>query len=77
MATAPTLFTNTGTFTPSASISFTGFSATAFDTALFYNSSQGGKAISLHNFSSQTIASGTFTINMPTPGAATSLIQLA
>lgn len=75
-ATVPTLFTNTGTWNPTASISFTGFSATAFDTALMYNSSQGNRAISLHNFSSQTISSGTFTLNMPTAGAATSLIQL-
>ena len=72
----PTLFTNTGTWNPTAAVSFTTFTATAFDTALFYNSSQGNKAIELCNFGSQTIVAGTFTLNMPTAGAATSLIQL-
>jgi hypothetical protein len=75
-ANAPALFTNTGTWNPTASVSFTSFSATAFDTALFYNSSQGNKAIELCNFGSQTIVAGTFTLTMPTAGAATSLIQL-
>ena len=75
-ATAPTLFTNTGTWNPTASLSWTSFTATAFDTLLIYNSSQGNRAISLHNFSSQTIVAGTFTINFPTAGAATSTIQL-
>ena len=75
-ANVPALFTNTGTFNPSASVQFTTFSATAFDTALFYNSSQGNKAICLCNFGSQTIVAGTMTLNMPTSGAATSLIQL-
>lgn len=72
----PALFTNTGTWNPSASLSWTSFTATAFDTALFYNSSQSNKAIELCNFGSQTITSGTFTITMPTAGAGTSLIEL-
>lgn len=73
---APLLYTNTGTWNPSASLSWTSFSATAFDTALFYNNSQVNAAIELCNFGSQTISVGTFTITMPTAGAATSLIQL-
>ena len=72
----PALFTNTGTWNPSASLSWTTFTATAFDTALFYNSSQGNKAIELANFGSQTIVAGTFTLTMPAAGAATSMIQL-
>ena len=72
----PALFTNTGTWNPSASLSWTTFTATAFDTALFYNSSQGNKAIELANFGSQTISAGTFTLTMPANGAATSMIQL-
>jgi hypothetical protein len=76
MGNQPALFTNTGTFNPSASLSWTTFTATAFDTAQFYNSSQGNKSICLCNFGSQTISSGTFTLTMPTSGAATSLIQL-
>jgi hypothetical protein len=75
-ATAPQLLTNTGTWNPTASVQFTSFTATAFDTALFYNSSQGNKSIELINFGSQTIVAGTLTLNMPTAGAATSLIQL-
>lgn len=75
-ANQPTLYTNTGTWNPSAANSWTTFSATAFDTALFYNSSQSNKAIVLANFGSQTISNGTFTITPPTSGAATSLIQL-
>lgn len=75
-ATAPVLYTNTGTWNPSASVSFTSFTATAFDTALFYNSSQGNKAIELINFGSQSIVAGTFTLTMPAAGAATSLLQL-
>lgn len=75
-AAQPTLYTNTGTWNPSASNSWTAFTATAFDTALFYNSSQANASIVLANFGSQTINNGTFTITPPTPGAATSLIQL-
>ena len=76
-ANAPLLYTNTGTWNPSASVVFTTFTATSFDTALFYNSSQSNKAIELCNFGSQTIVAGTFTLTMPTAGAATSLLQLA
>jgi hypothetical protein len=75
-ANAPLLYTHTGTWNPSASLSWTTFSATAFDTALFYNSSQSNKAIVLINFGSQTIVTATFTLNMPIDGAATSLVQL-
>ena len=72
----PALFTNTGTWNPSASLSWTTFSATAFDTALLYNSSQASKSIELINFGSQTISNGTFTITFPVAGAATSMLQL-
>ena len=72
----PALFTNTGTWNPSASLSWTSFSATAFDTALFYNNSQANRAIELINFGSQTASNATVTLTMPTAGAATSLIQL-
>lgn len=75
-ANAPALFTNTGTWNPSANIVVTTFTTTAFDTALFYNSSQGNKAIELCNFGSQTIVAGTFTLTMPAASASTSLIQL-
>ena len=76
-ANAPLLYTNTGTWNPSASVVVTTFTATSFDCALFYNSSQSNKAIELCNFGSQTIVAGTFTLTMPTSGASTSLLQLA
>ena len=76
-ATVPTLYGTTGTWNPTANVQFTTFTATAFDTALFYNSSQGNRAIELVNFGSQTIVAGTFTLTMPAAGAATSLLQLA
>ena len=72
----PALFTNTGTWNPSASLSWTAFTATAMDTALLYNSSQGNKAIELVNFGSQSPSNATFTISFPVAGAATSMIQL-
>lgn len=67
-----------GCVTPSASIQWTGLTiATAFDTLAIYNSSQGGRAVSLHNFSSQTITAGTLTLTMPTNAAGTALCELA
>lgn len=75
-ANAPLLYTNTGTWNPSANLSWTGVTWAAFDCALFYNSSQANKSIELCNFGSQSIVAGTFTLTMPTAGAATSMIQL-
>lgn len=75
-ANVPTLFSSTGTWNPTANLVWTTFTATAFDTLLVYNSSQGNRAIELCNFGSQTIVAGTFTLTMPAAGAATSLIQL-
>jgi hypothetical protein len=77
-ATAPVLFTNTATWTPSASITWATLTATtAFDAVLVYNSSQGNKAVSVHTFGAQTVTAGTFTLTMPTPGAGTSLLNFA
>ena len=61
--------------TLSASITVTGFSATAFDTVLIYNSTN-NKAVSVHTFGSQTITSGTFTLTMPTNDQTTGLIRI-
>jgi hypothetical protein len=78
MATQPSLDTNTGIFTPSASLSWTGFtSSAAFDCVFFYNSSQSNKAISVHTFSSQNITAGTFTLTMPSNVAASAVIRIA
>jgi len=82
-ATAPTA-TNSSTtagvayWTPSASLTYTAVTlATAFDTVLIYNSTQSGKAVSVHTFGSQTITAGTFTLTMPSNTTTTALLRLA
>ena len=65
-------------WTPSGSITYTSVTlATAFDTVLIYNSTQGSKAVSVHTFGSQTITAGTFTLTMPTNNTTTALLRLA
>jgi len=77
-ATPPTLYGSTATWTPSANLVWPTLTApTAFDTVLIYNSTQGNKAVSVHTFGAQTVTAGTFTLTMPTPGAGTSLLNLA
>jgi hypothetical protein len=77
-ATAPLLYSSTATWTPSANLVWpTATITTAFDTVLIYNSLQANAAVSVHTFGAQTVTAGTFTLTMPTPGAGTSLINLA
>lgn len=77
-ATVPVLYTNTATWTPSANLVWATLTApTAFDAVLIYNSTQSNKAVSVHTFGAQTVTAGTFTLTMPTPGAGTSLLNLA
>lgn len=77
-ATAPTTSGGTAYWTPSGNLSWTSFSATAFDTLLMYNSTVAGKnAVGIFTFSSQTIASGTFTLTMPTNNSTTGLVRIA
>jgi hypothetical protein len=82
-ATAPTSTNSSSTagvayWTPSASITYTAVTlATAFDTVLLYNSTQGNTAVSVHTFGSQTITAGTFTLTMPTNSTTLALIRLA
>ena len=65
-------------WTPSASITYTTVTlATAFDTVLLYNSTQGNTAVSVHTFGSQTVTAGTFTLTMPANSTTTALIRLA
>lgn len=61
--------------TLSASISVTGFTGTAFDAVLIYNSTT-SKAVSVHTFGTQTITAGTFTLTMPTNDQTTGLIRI-
>ena len=62
-------------WTPSAQLSWTGFTGASFDTATFYNSSQGNRAIANYNFGSTTITAGTFNLTMPVNAAGTALLQ--
>jgi intracellular septation protein A len=76
--TAPSSTSTTAFITPSASIVYSAVTfATAFDCVLIYNSTQSNKAVSVHTFSSQTIAAGTFTLTMPTNDSTNALLRLA
>jgi hypothetical protein len=65
-------------WTPSASLTYTTVTlATAFDTVLMYNNTQGNKAVSVHTFGSQTVTAGTFTLTMPSNTTTAALLRLA
>lgn len=49
---------------------------TAFDTLFLYNGSQGNRAICVITFAAQTVASGNFTVTMPSNAAGTALVTL-
>jgi len=75
---APSSTSTTAFITPSASIVYSSVTlATAFDCVFIYNSTQSNKAVSVHTFSSQTIAAGTFTLTMPTNDSTNALLRLA
>jgi hypothetical protein len=76
-STAPTTAGgSTAYWTPSASITFSSVTlSTLFDTVLFYNSSQGNRAIGAYTFGAQTVTAGNFTLVPPANGPTTALIQ--
>ena len=78
-ATAPTTSGTTAYWTPSASLTWASVTlSTAFDTVLMYNNTAAGKnAVANFNFGSTTIASGSFSITMPTNAVGTALLRLA
>lgn len=77
-ATGPALYSSTATWNPSANLVWTTVTlSTAFDAVLIYNSTQGNRAVSVHTFGSQTVNAGTFSLTIPSPGAGTSLINIA
>jgi len=77
-ATAPTTSGTTAYWTPSASLVYTNVTITTpFDSVLIYNSTQAGRAVSVHTFGSQSVTAGTFTLTMPTNAAGTALLNLA
>ena len=64
-------------WTPSANITYTNVTlTTAFDAVLIYNSSKANRAVSVHNFGSQTVTAGTFTLTMPTNSTTLALLRL-
>ncbi len=76
-ANAPSVSGTTGIFTPSAEVSWSGFTSSgAFDCCVLYNSSQGNKQVSVHTFGAQQITSGTFTLNMPANDASNALVRI-
>ena len=76
-ATAPTNDGTTGYWTPSASLAWTGVTATAFDSVLFYNSTQSNRSIANYTFGSQTVVAGNITLSMPTNNSTTGLLRIA
>jgi hypothetical protein len=80
-ATAPANTGGTGIvafWTPSASLSWTSFTGTAFDAMLLYNSSNTATAaVAVFTFGSQTVTAGTFTLTMPTNDLTTGLLRIS
>lgn len=76
-ATAPSTSSSVGIWTPSAAFAWTTATIAAFDTVLLYNSTQGGKAVAVFTFGTQTVTAGNFTLNMPANTNTTALLRLA
>jgi hypothetical protein len=78
-ANAPSVYTSTASWTPSASFVWTLFTSdAAFDACLIYNNTASGKnAVGVYTFGSQSITAGTFTLSQPTDGASTGLLRIA
>jgi len=78
MATAPSTSGTTGIFTPSATLTWSSFTSSGvFDCAVLYNATQGNRQVSVHTFSPQSIAAGTFTLTMPTNNSTNALLRIS
>lgn len=76
--TAPATSGTSAIVTPSASLSWSTVSITAFDTVLMYNATSASKlAVGVFTFGSQTVTAGTFTLTMPTNAVGTALLQIS
>lgn len=76
--TISSITASTAFSTPTASLIWSSFtSAASFDCVMTYNATNGGRAISVHTFGSQSVTAGTFTLTMPSNAAGTALINLA
>ena len=77
-ANPPDTSGTTAFWTPSATLTWSGFtSGGSFDALLLYNSTQSNKAIAVFNFSPQSVTAGTFSLTMPTNDASTGLLRIA
>lgn len=74
---APSTSGTTAFTTPSASFSWAGLTATAFDAVLLYNSTQGNKAVGVYVFGSQSVTAGSFSLTMPSNTSSTGLLRVA
>lgn len=76
-ANAPANASDVSYWTPSASFAWTTVTlSTAFDAVLIYNSTQGGNAVAVYTFGSQTVTAGNFSLTMPTNDQTTGLLRL-
>jgi hypothetical protein len=77
--TEPTSTSTTAHWTPSTSIIYNTVTLNAanFNAVLFFNVTQGNKAIAVYTFGAQQITAGTFTLTMPTNDGTTGLLRLA
>lgn len=77
-ANSPTVSGAVAIWTPSANLTWTGLTiSSAFDTWLLYDVTVSNEAVAVFTFPAQTVASGTFTITMPTNAAGTALLQVS
>lgn len=76
-ATAPSLSSTTGVWTPSASLVYTTVTTGSVDAVMIYNSTQGNRAIEICTFTAQSPVAATLTLTMPANAAGTALINIA
>lgn len=76
-ATAPSLDTGTGIWTPSASLVYTTVTLGSVDAVMIYNSTQGNKAVEVCTFTAQAPTAATLTLTMPANTAAAALLRIA
>lgn len=77
-STPPQLNGTTAYWTPSSNIQWTGLTiSSAFDCLLIYNNTLGTQnSVAVLTFPAQTIASGTFTVTMPSNTSTSALLQV-
>jgi hypothetical protein len=76
-ATAPSLSSTTGVWTPSASLVYTTVTTGSVDAVMIYNSTQGNRAIEICTFTAQSPVAATLTLTMPVNSAGTALLNIA